>query len=84
MNSTVTNFRSIPEHDRIVRVRGSVIDHSYAGGIPAVLIIMDKLNRDLYCAIKMGLPWLTRLQVICSQNVNNLVKICTNSNSLFN
>lgn len=63
----ICNFcfhRSIPEHDRIVRVRGSVIDHSYAGGIPAVLIIMDKLNRDLYCAIKLGLPWLTRLQVL--------------------
>ncbi|CAG7730603.1 unnamed protein product [Allacma fusca] len=57
-------MRSIPEHDRIVRVRGSVIDHSYAGGpIPAVLIVMDRLSRDLYCALKLGLPWLTRLQV---------------------
>ncbi|OXA45764.1 dual serine/threonine and tyrosine protein kinase [Folsomia candida] len=57
-------MRSIPEHDRIVRVRGSVIDHSYAGGsIPAVLIVMDRLSRDLYCALKVGLPWLSRLQV---------------------
>jgi receptor-interacting serine/threonine-protein kinase 5 len=41
-----------------------VIDHSYAGGtIPAVLIVMDRLSRDLYCALKLGLPWLSRLQV---------------------
>lgn len=57
-------MRSIPEHDRIVRVRGSVIDHSYAGGtIPAVLIVMDRLCVDLYCALKIGLSWLSRLQV---------------------
>lgn len=61
-------YRSIPEHDRIVRVRGSVIDHSYAGGsIPAVLIVMDRLSRDLYCALKVGLPWLSRLQVHIQQ-----------------
>ncbi len=41
-----------------------MIDHSYAGGtIPAVLIVMDRLSRDLYCALKLGLPWLSRLQV---------------------
>lgn len=56
--------RSIPEHDRIVQIRGSVIDTSYAGGsTPAVLLIMDRLQRDLYSALKMGLPWKTRLQI---------------------
>uniref|UniRef100_A0A2L2Y4N0 Dual serine/threonine and tyrosine protein kinase n=1 Tax=Parasteatoda tepidariorum TaxID=114398 RepID=A0A2L2Y4N0_PARTP len=56
--------RSIPEHDRIVQIRGSVIDLTYAGGsTPAVLLIMDRLQRDLYSALKMSLPWKTRLQV---------------------
>ncbi|CAL8115150.1 unnamed protein product [Orchesella dallaii] len=66
-------MKSIPENERVVRVRGSVIDHSYAGGIPAVLIIMDKLSRDLYCAIKVGLPWLTRLQVHYKNKLNNKI-----------
>uniref|UniRef100_T1JTX5 Dual serine/threonine and tyrosine protein kinase n=1 Tax=Tetranychus urticae TaxID=32264 RepID=T1JTX5_TETUR len=56
--------RSIPEHNRIVQIRGSAIDHSYGGGSsPAVLLIMDRLSRDLYSAIKNGLDWLSRLQV---------------------
>ncbi|XP_055935638.1 dual serine/threonine and tyrosine protein kinase-like isoform X3 [Argiope bruennichi] len=56
--------RSIPEHDRIVQIRGSVIDLTYAGGsTPAVLLVMDRLQRDLYSALKMGLPWKTRLQI---------------------
>lgn len=56
--------RSVPEHDRIVGLRGSVIDHSYGQGeTPAVLLIMDRLTRDLYSAIKHGLDWGVRLQV---------------------
>jgi receptor-interacting serine/threonine-protein kinase 5 len=56
--------RSIPEHERIVQIRGSVIDYTYGGGItPAVLLIMDRMTRDLYAAIKNGLEWLARLQV---------------------
>ncbi|XP_035233385.1 dual serine/threonine and tyrosine protein kinase-like [Stegodyphus dumicola] len=56
--------RSIPEHDRIVQIRGSVIDLTYAGGsTPAVLLVMDRLQRDLYSALKMSLPWKNRLQV---------------------
>lgn len=56
--------RSIPDHERIVQIRGSVIDHSYGGGsTPAVLLIMDRLTRDLYSAIRNGLEWVSRLQV---------------------
>ena len=56
--------RSIPDHERIVQIRGSVIDHTYAGGsTPAVLLIMDRLTRDLYSAIKNGLDLISRLQV---------------------
>lgn len=56
--------RCIPEHERVVSIVGSVIDHSYGtGSTPAVLLIMQRLNRDLYSAIKAGLDWLSRLQV---------------------
>lgn len=56
--------KNIPEHKRIVALRGSVIDYMYGGGIsPAVLLIMDRLQKDLYTAIKMGLDWYNRLQV---------------------
>lgn len=56
--------RSIPEHERIVSIFGSVIDHSYgSGSTPAVLLVMQRLNRDLYSAIKSGLDWLLRLQI---------------------
>nr|XP_045622395.1 dual serine/threonine and tyrosine protein kinase-like [Procambarus clarkii] len=56
--------RSVPEHERIVALRGSVIDHTYGQGeTPAVLLIMDRLTRDLYSAIKHGLDWVIRLQI---------------------
>lgn len=56
--------RSIREHERIVSIYGSVIDHSYgSGATPAVLLIMRRLNRDLYSAIKSGLDWVSRLRV---------------------
>ncbi|XP_024946197.1 dual serine/threonine and tyrosine protein kinase isoform X2 [Cephus cinctus] len=60
--------RSIPDHKRIVKLRGSVIDHSYGGGGgcgfgAAVLLITDRMNRDLYCGICAGLTWLERIQI---------------------
>ena len=51
-------------HERIVTIRGSIIDHSYGGGAtPAVLFIMDRFPRDLYSALKTGLEWVQRLSV---------------------
>lgn len=55
---------SLPRHDRLVSIIGSVIDYSYGGGSsPAVLLVMDRLQRDLYQGIKSGLSYRARLQV---------------------
>ncbi len=57
----ISMCRNVPEHDRIVALRGSVIDYTYGGGSsPAVLLVMDRLVKDLYSAIKTGLDWLGR------------------------
>ncbi|KOC66405.1 Dual serine/threonine and tyrosine protein kinase [Habropoda laboriosa] len=58
--------RSIPDHKRIVKLRGSVIDQSYGEGFcfgSAVLLITDRLSRDLYCGIRVGLSWPERIQI---------------------
>ena len=55
--------RSLPDHDRIVKIRGSVIDYMYPGGMPAVLLIMDYYPRDFYTAIKYHIPLTDRLVV---------------------
>lgn len=59
------SFRSLPPHDRIVGLLGSVIDYSYAGGgcCPAVLLVMNRLNRDLHHGLKNGLHFSARLQI---------------------
>ncbi|KAK9404515.1 DSTYK: Dual serine/threonine and tyrosine protein kinase [Crotalus adamanteus] len=57
-------FRSLPKHERLVDLHGSVIDYSYGGGSSiAVLLIMEQLHRDLYTGLKAGLTLETRLQI---------------------
>ena len=47
-------LRSLPKHERLVDLHGSVIDHTYGGGSSiAVLLIMERLHRDLYAGIKV-------------------------------
>uniref|UniRef100_A0A671QP12 Dual serine/threonine and tyrosine protein kinase n=1 Tax=Sinocyclocheilus anshuiensis TaxID=1608454 RepID=A0A671QP12_9TELE len=56
--------RSLPKHNRLVNLHGSVIDHSYSGGSSiAVLLIMERLHRDLYTGLKAGLSLKERLQI---------------------
>uniref|UniRef100_A0A665TXR1 Dual serine/threonine and tyrosine protein kinase n=1 Tax=Echeneis naucrates TaxID=173247 RepID=A0A665TXR1_ECHNA len=56
--------RSLPKHERLVDLHGSVIDHTYASGSSiAVLLIMERLHRDLYTGLKAGLSLRERLQI---------------------
>ena len=56
--------RSLPENDRIVQIRGSIIEHNYNGSSNSYLyLIMERLTRDLYAGLKAGLDWLLRLQI---------------------
>lgn len=46
--------RSLPKHERLVDLHGSVIDYNYGGGSSiAVLLIMERLHRDLYSGLKV-------------------------------
>ncbi|XP_040133791.1 dual serine/threonine and tyrosine protein kinase isoform X2 [Ictidomys tridecemlineatus] len=57
-------MRSLPKHERLVDLHGSVIDYNYGGGSSiAVLLIMERLHRDLYTGLKAGLALETRLQI---------------------
>lgn len=48
------SLRTLPKHERLVDLHGSVIDHTYAGGSSiAVLLIMERLHRDLYTGLKV-------------------------------
>ncbi|XP_036387988.1 dual serine/threonine and tyrosine protein kinase [Megalops cyprinoides] len=56
--------RSLPKHERLVDLHGSVIDHTYGGGSSiAVLLIMERLHRDLYTGLKAGLSLKERLLI---------------------
>ena len=59
------SYRSLPPHERVVGLLGSVIDYSYAGGgcCPAVLLVMKRLGRDLHHGLKNGLQFLQRLHI---------------------
>ncbi|GBM95682.1 Dual serine/threonine and tyrosine protein kinase [Araneus ventricosus] len=54
--------KNTPEHPRIVRLCGTVIDYKHDRR-PTVLLIMERLNRDLYSALWNGIPWMQRLQI---------------------
>lgn len=52
---SVHSLRSLSKHERLVDLHGSVIDHTYAGGSSiAVLLIMERLHRDLYTGLKVN------------------------------
>lgn len=54
------NIRSLPTHDHIVNLRGVVVDESYGvqpGSSSAVLLVMDRLKRDLYQGMKAGMTF---------------------------
>lgn len=56
--------RSLPKHERLVDLHGSVIDHTYGSGSSiAVLLIMERLHRDLYTGLKAGLSLRERLLI---------------------
>ncbi|XP_020497786.1 dual serine/threonine and tyrosine protein kinase [Labrus bergylta] len=56
--------RTLPKHERLVDLHGSVIDHTYGSGSSiAVLLIMERLHRDLYTGLKAGLSLRERLQI---------------------
>uniref|UniRef100_A0A8D2NLP7 Dual serine/threonine and tyrosine protein kinase n=1 Tax=Zosterops lateralis melanops TaxID=1220523 RepID=A0A8D2NLP7_ZOSLA len=57
-------MRSLQSHERLVHLHGSVIDYGYGGGSSiAVLLIMERLHRDLYTGLKAGLDLEPRLQI---------------------
>uniref|UniRef100_A0A668SRQ4 Dual serine/threonine and tyrosine protein kinase n=1 Tax=Oreochromis aureus TaxID=47969 RepID=A0A668SRQ4_OREAU len=56
--------RSLPKHERLVDLHGSVIDYTYGDGSSiSVLLIMERLHRDLYTGLKAGLSLRERLQI---------------------
>ena len=61
--SSIGKFRRIPEHPRIVKLIGSVIDYSDRDQAP-VLLVMERLRRDLHAALKNRLDFPTRYSII--------------------
>ncbi|CAF0740833.1 unnamed protein product [Adineta steineri] len=55
-------LRRIPDHPRVVKLIGSVIDYSYPDHTP-VLLIMERLSRDLHIALKNKLPFQIRIRI---------------------
>ncbi|UJR15522.1 hypothetical protein I4U23_002462 [Adineta vaga] len=55
-------LRRIPEHPRIVKLIGSVIDYTNPDQTP-VLLIMERLKRDLYAALKNRLEFTIRMRI---------------------
>ncbi|XP_043188309.1 dual serine/threonine and tyrosine protein kinase-like [Amphibalanus amphitrite] len=56
--------RSLPDHERIVNIRGLVIDYNYSHSrMSAALLLMERLQTDLYLGIQDGLDLPTRLRI---------------------
>ncbi|CAF1657585.1 unnamed protein product, partial [Adineta ricciae] len=55
-------LRQIPEHPRIVKLIGSVIDYTYRDHTP-VLLVMERLTKDLHTALKNKLPFHARIRI---------------------
>ncbi|CAF4287462.1 unnamed protein product [Rotaria sp. Silwood2] len=55
-------LRRIPDHPRIVKLIGSVIDYSFHDYTP-VLLVMERLTRDLYIALKHKLSFDIRIRI---------------------
>ncbi|CAF3663260.1 unnamed protein product [Rotaria sp. Silwood1] len=55
-------LRQIPDHPRIVKLIGSVIDYSIRDYTP-VLLVMERLTRDLYVALKHKLSFDIRIHI---------------------
>lgn len=55
-------LRRIPEHPRIVKLLGSVIGYDDQYQTP-VLLIMERLKRDLYSALRNRLDFMVRMRV---------------------
>ncbi|GBO99889.1 hypothetical protein EVAR_74265_1 [Eumeta japonica] len=55
--------RSIPEHPRIVRLFGSVVERHPSSGGPTVLLVTARLVRDLHCAVRAGLSFSKRMRI---------------------
>ncbi|VVC87555.1 unnamed protein product, partial [Leptidea sinapis] len=55
---------SIPEHPRIVRLLGSLVQRS-DGGVPGVLLVCARFTRDLHAAVRAGLTFAVRMRIAC-------------------
>ncbi|CAF1245982.1 unnamed protein product, partial [Didymodactylos carnosus] len=55
-------LRRIPDHPRVARLIGSVIE-STDRDQSAVLLVLERLKRDLYAALKNGIDFLIRMRI---------------------
>ncbi|XP_052745125.1 dual serine/threonine and tyrosine protein kinase isoform X2 [Bicyclus anynana] len=57
--------RSIPEHPRIVRLLGSLVQRGGGGAAPGVLLVSQRYSRDLHAAVRAGLGHSARVRIAC-------------------
>ncbi|KAJ2939391.1 hypothetical protein O0L34_g10821 [Tuta absoluta] len=54
--------RSIPQHPRIVRLHGSIVQRHSSSG-PCVLLVSERKERDLHAAVRAGLSFAKRMRI---------------------